>query len=41
MEVGQGSFTSLVFTVAGGMEGKGRAFATGNITVVEKWDGKI
>ena len=41
MEVDQGSFTSLVFTVAGGMEGKGRAFATGNITVVEKWDGKI
>ena len=40
MEVDQGSFKPLVFTVAGGRAGEGRAFflAAGNITAVEKWN---
>ena len=41
MEVNQGSFIPLVFTVAEGTGGEDRAFfllATGNINVIGKWN---
>ena len=39
MEVDQGSFTPLIFTVAGGIGGEGRAFYSGLATLLSLKNG--